>query len=133
MEEKQIGSLPPGILSILLNKLGIYVQNAAVESACTKTKEFNNGPVGQLGHILTEIKNRNAKAALIRWERFDHRCLPALVWREKSLPEKIKTKKNYPLMSLQEALFFGSRLPARNQKLASRLCAVRLFGSCLKK
>ena len=84
MEEKQIGSLPPGILSILLNKLGIYVQNAAVESACAKTKELGKGPVGQLGHILTEIKNRNAKAALIRWERFDHRCLPALVWKEES-------------------------------------------------
>ncbi len=84
IETKQIGSLPPHILSKLLNQLGIPVKHAAVENACIKTKEKDKGPVDQLGHILTEVNQRNAKAALLRWERFDRRRLPVLLWRQDS-------------------------------------------------
>lgn len=76
------GALPAGLLSQLLMLLGIPAPLGALEEACRKTQAEATGPVDQLGRILTAVKRRNARAALLRWDRFDHRQVPALLWRQ---------------------------------------------------
>ncbi len=73
-------ALPAGLLYKLLLLVGIPAPLGALEEACRKTQAEPIGPVDQLGRILTAVKRRNARAALLRWDRFDHRQVPALLW-----------------------------------------------------
>lgn len=79
-ETAQIASLPAEILSKLFKELDIPAPLGALEQACLKTKTEATGPVDQLGRIFQAANRRNARAALVRWDRFDHRHLPAMLW-----------------------------------------------------
>lgn len=83
-ETKQVASIPPLILSKLLARLEIPAPLAALQEACAKTRDDATGPVDQLGRILTAVNRRNARAAFLRWDRFDRRRLPALLWHKEA-------------------------------------------------
>ena len=82
MTKKQPDFLPAGLLGQLLMRLEIPVPQGALAEACSRTKDESTDPVNQLGLILKAVNKRNVRAAILRWNRFDHRQLPALVWHE---------------------------------------------------
>lgn len=80
MIKKQPDFLPAGLLGQLLMRLEIPVPQGALEEACNRSKTESTDPVNQLGFILKAVNRRNVRAAILRWDRFDHRQLPALLW-----------------------------------------------------
>ena len=80
MTNKQPDFLPAGLLGQLLMRLEIPVPQGALDEACEKSKNESTDPVNQLGAILKAVNRRNVRAAILRWDRFDHRQLPALIW-----------------------------------------------------
>ena len=80
MTNKQPDFLPAGLLGQLLMRLEIPVPQGALDEACEKSKKESTDPVNQLGSILKAVNRRNVRAAILRWDRFDHRQLPALIW-----------------------------------------------------
>ena len=82
MTKKQPDFLPAALLGKLLARLEIPVPQGALEEACSKSKNESTDTVNQLGFILKSVNRRNVRAAILRWDRFDHRQLPALVWHE---------------------------------------------------
>lgn len=66
----------------LLARLEIPVPQGALDEACSKSKNESTDTVNQLGFILKSVNRRNVRAAILRWDRFDHRQLPALIWHE---------------------------------------------------
>lgn len=80
MTNKQPDFLPAGLLGQLLMRLEIPVPQGALEEACNRSKTESTDPVNQLGFILKAVNRRNVRAAILRWDRFDHRQLPALLW-----------------------------------------------------
>jgi len=79
--QNSLQPLPSELLTKLFSAVGIQVPREAVKEACAKTASRGKGPVDQLGAILTEVSRRNARAAFLRWDRFDRRRFPALLWR----------------------------------------------------
>lgn len=84
MQQPQLGPLTPNVLGKLLTKLEIPAPIGALEEACQKTKTEATGPIDQLSRILMAVDRRNARGAMLRWERFDYRHLPVLVWHEQA-------------------------------------------------
>lgn len=82
MTNMQTDFLPAGLLGKLLMRLEIPVPQGALDDACSKSKNESADTVNQLGFILKAVNRRNVRAAILRWDRFDHRQLPALVWYE---------------------------------------------------
>ena len=80
----KIGSLSAGVLGNLLTKLEIPVAAGALEEACRRTQSEANGPVDQLARVLAAVNRKNARAALLRWDRFDHRHMPVLLWHQET-------------------------------------------------
>ena len=82
MTNKQPDFLPAALLGKLLARLEIPVPQGALDEACSKSKNESTDTVNQLGFILKSVNRRNVRAAILRWDRFDHRQLPALIWHE---------------------------------------------------
>ncbi|MGL5205920.1 MAG: ATP-binding cassette domain-containing protein [Acidaminococcaceae bacterium] len=82
MIKTQPDFLSSGLLGKLLVHLEIPVPQGALDEACSRSKNESTDPVQQLGFILKAVNRRNVRAAILRWDRFDHRQLPALLWRK---------------------------------------------------
>ena len=80
MTNKQPDFLPAALLGKLLARLEIPVPQGALDEACSKSTNEGTDTVNQLGFILKAVNRRNVRAAILRWDRFDHRQLPALIW-----------------------------------------------------
>lgn len=80
--KSQPGLLTPEVLGNLLGCLGIPVRSNVLTEACSKAQSEAKGPLDHLGRIMASVNRRQARAALLRWDRFDHRHLPVLVWHE---------------------------------------------------
>jgi ATP-binding cassette subfamily C protein LapB len=75
-------ALPGNVLKLLFDRLNISVQLGALTQACEQAQEAltSAAPVKRFSFIAHALKLQGVQAAQLRWDRFDHRCLPALVF-----------------------------------------------------
>lgn len=66
----------------LLQRLGISVEVGALLHASEKAEQQYAGssPIQRLNAIFHILQLQGVKAALLNWARFDHRCLPAMLF-----------------------------------------------------
>ena len=73
---------PAPVLKQLLERLQLSVQTGALNKACAQAEQSDQKlpPAQRMVLILKQLQLRGVQTALVRFNRFDHRRLPALVF-----------------------------------------------------
>jgi ATP-binding cassette subfamily C protein LapB len=79
MNQTPQAPLTPEVLGLLLGRLDMGVPSGPLTEACESTRDTDLNTIDQLGRILQAVDRRHARAAMMSWDHFDRRQLPALV------------------------------------------------------
>ncbi len=74
--------MPVTVLKTLLDKLQVPVEAGALTQACEQAQQdlTDASPIQRIRFIIQALKLTSVQPAQLRWDRFDQRCLPALIF-----------------------------------------------------
>ena len=82
LQESLHAALAVNVLGNLLQRLSVSVEAGALLQACQKVEQElpESSPVKRLGAVFHALQLPGVQAAVLNWTRFDHRCLPAMLF-----------------------------------------------------
>ena len=82
----------------LLQKLGVSVEKGLVATACAKAETIGE-PLKKVAAIFNQLQLQNVKSAIVNWNRFDPRQLPAMVFHQECWKLLEKGKEDHFLLT----------------------------------